>query len=177
MSKKNNNNPNPNPNPEPPEPQPGNQNPNPEPKPGEEETDLDKFKKIKDNYEAQLSDKDKKIDELQKQLKEKESEVDNTIDHLNGAVNEKLKQAEKMKELQETVNELVKDKAEATVDKFIQQGKIAPAQRDTALKLCLSDNDTFLEFYENAKPIVETQNTRKSVPTGIAEGIVNYLKN
>ena len=137
---------------------------------------LGKFKKIRENYESKLSDKDKEIEELRKQLKEKESEVDNTIDNLQDEVNEKVAQAEKMKELQDTVNQLVQDKAEATVDKFIQQGKIAPAQRETALKLCLSDNDTFLEFYENAKPIVETQNKRVSAPAGVAERISNYLK-
>ena len=165
-------------------PQPGtgeeennqNEETNPQPGTGEEESDLDKFKKIKDNYENQLSDKDKEIEELRKQLKEKESEVDNTIDNLQDEVNEKVAQAEKMKKLQDTVNQLVQDKAEATVDKFIQQGKIAPAQRETALKLCLSDNDTFLEFYENAKPIVETQNKRVSAPAGVAERISNYLK-
>ena len=166
-----------------PEPTNGDQNPtpNPDPTPNPGETGgddvLDKFKKIKENYESKLTDKDKEIEELKEQLKAKESEVNNTIDDLNDEVNEKLEQVEKMNELQATVNELLKDKAEATVDKFIQEGKIAPAQRDTALKLCLSDNDTFLELYENAKPIVETQQKRQSLPLGTAERIANYFKN
>ena len=137
---------------------------------------LGKFKKIRENYESKLSDKDKEIEELKKQLKQKETKVDETIDELTDEVNEKLEQAEKMKELQNTVNELVKDKAEATVDKFIQEGKIAPAQRETALKLCLSDNDTFMSLYENARPIVQTQQKRVSAPAGIADSIMNYFK-
>lgn len=159
-----------------------NPNPNPEPNPnptgdhsGDEDT-LDKFKKIRENYENKLSDKDKEIEKLKEQLKAKDIKVDETIDELTGEVTEKLEQAEKMKELQNTVNELVKDKAEATVDKFIQQGKIAPAQRETALKLCLSDNDTFMALYENAKPIVQTENKRISAPAGIAESLMNYFK-
>ena len=82
-----------------------------------------------------------------------------------------------MKELQNTVNELVNDKAEATVDKFIQQGKILPAQRETALKLCLSDNDTFLDLYENAKPIVDVgEQKSKPVPTEFVGKMANYFK-
>ena len=146
------------------------QNPNPETTPNPQEGDpsgdediLGKFQKIKENYESKLSEKDKEIEELKKKLIDKESEVDETLDDLNGEVKEKLEQAEKMEELQSTVNELLRDKAEATVDTFIQQGKIAPAQRETALKLCLSDNDTFMELYKNAKPIVETQKKFKMV--------------
>lgn len=150
-------------------------NPNPDDIPDDDT--LGKFKKIRENYESKLSDKDKEIEKLKEQLKAKDNEVDETLGELTDEVNEKLEQAEKMKELQSTVNELVKDKAEATVDKFIREGKLAPSQRETALKLCLSDNDTFLDLYENAKPIVETQNTRKSVPAGVAGRIANYFKN
>lgn len=144
--------------------------------PIDDDDTLGKFKKIRENYENKLSDKDKEIEKLKEQLKAKDIKVDETIDELTGEVNEKLEQAEKMKELQNTVNELVKDKAEATVDKFIQQGKIAPAQRESALKLCLSDNDTFMALYENAKPIVQTENKRISAPAGIAESLMNYFK-
>lgn len=155
-----------------------NQNPTQEPQVPEEDDDmLGKFKTIKENYESKLSDKDKEIEELKQQLKAKESEVDTTIEDLNDEVKEKLAQAEKMKELQATVNELVHDKAEATVDAFIQQGKILPVQRESALKLCLLDSDTFLGLYRDAKPYVETQQKRKSISTGTAERIANYFKN
>ena len=161
----------PKPNPEP--------NPNPEPQnEGEGKGDaLDKFKEIKDKYENQISEKDKEIEELRKQLKAKESEVDETIGNLNDEVNDKLKQAEKIKDLQATVDELVDERAEATVDAYIQKGVILPSQKEAAKKLCLNDNDTFLDLYRDAKPIVETQSKRKSVPSGTAERIANYFKN
>ena len=161
----------PKPNPEP--------NPNPEPQnEGDGKGDaLDKFKEIKDKYENQISEKDKEIEELRKQLKAKESEVDETIGNLNDEVNDKLKQAEKIKDLQATVDELVDERAEATVDAYIQKGVILPSQKEAAKKLCLNDNDTFLDLYRDAKPIVETQSKRKSVPSGTAERIANYFKN
>ena len=155
-----------------------NPNPNPEPQnEGDGKGDaLDKFKEIKDKYENQISEKDKEIEELRKQLKAKESEVDETIGNLNDEVNDKLKQAEKIKDLQATVDELVDERAEATVDAYIQKGVILPSQKEAAKKLCLNDNDTFLDLYRDAKPIVETQSKRKSVPSGTAERIANYFK-
>lgn len=138
---------------------------------------LDKFGEIKERYENELTEKDKEIEELKKQLAEKEGEVDSTISNLNDEVNEKLAQAEKIKNLQETVDNLVKERAETTVDNYIQKGIILPSQRESAVKLCLSDNDTFLDLYRDAKPIVETQQKRKSVPQGTAERIANYFKN
>jgi hypothetical protein len=71
----------------------------------------------------------------------------------------------------------VEERAEATVDAYVQKGIILPAQREAAKKLCLTDNDTFLDLYRDAKPIVETDQKRKSVPTGTAERIANYFKN
>jgi len=154
------------------------QNPNPEQNPQNNDDEvLDKFNEIKERYETELSEKDKTIEELKKQLKTKEGEVDNTIQTLNDEVNNKLEQAEKIKSLQATVDELVEERAEATVDAYIQKGIILPAQKEAAKKLCLTDNDTFLDLYRDAKPIVETQKKRKSVPTGTAERIANYFKN
>lgn len=155
------------------------QNPNPEPQPQNNNDGeiLDKFNEIKERYETELSDKDKEIEELKKQLQDKNKEVDNTIQNLNDEVNDKLEQAEKIKSLQATVDELVEERAEATVDAYVQKGIILPAQKEAAKKLCLTDNDTFLDLYRDAKPIVETDQKRKSVPTGTAERIANYFKN
>ena len=150
------------------------QKPNPEP---QDDNVLDKFQEIKNKYETELSDKDKEIQELKKQLKQKESEVDETIGNLNDEVNDKLEQAEKIRNLQSQVDELVEERAEATVDAYIQKGIILPSQKEAAKKLCLTDNDTFLDLYRDAKPIVETEKKRKSIPTGTAERIANYLKN
>jgi predicted RNase H-like nuclease (RuvC/YqgF family) len=154
-------------------------NPNPEPQPQNNNDGeiLDKFNEIKERYETELSDKDKEIEELKKQLQDKNKEVDNTIQNLNDEVNDKLEQAEKIKSLQATVDELVEERAEATVDAYVQKGIILPAQKEAAKKLCLTDNDTFLDLYRDAKPIVETDQKRKSVPTGTAERIANYFKN
>ena len=159
----------------------GNQNPNPNPNPEtnpEPNEDLmGKFNEIKTKYEETISEKDKEIEEHKKQLQAKEGEVDTTIQNLNDEVNTKIQQAEKIKDLQATVNELVEERAEATVDAYIQKGIILPAQKEAAKKLCLNDNDTFLDLYRDAKPIVQTQEKRKSVAPGTAERIANYFKN
>ena len=154
-----------------------NPNPNPESKPEPNEDLMGKFNEIKTKYEETISEKDKEIEELKKQLQAKEGEVDNTIQNLNDEVNTKIQQAEKIKDLQATVNELVEERAEATVDAYIQKGIILPAQKEAAKKLCLNDNDTFLDLYRDAKPIVQTQEKRKSVAPGTAERIANYFKN
>ena len=143
----------------------------------EENNDLDKFEKIKENYENTIQDKDKEIEELKKQLKEKNEEVDETVDNLNDEVNEKLEQAEKIKSLQATVDELVEERAEATVDAYIQKGIILPSQKEAAKKLCLSDNDTFMDLYKDAKPIVDVGKPKsKPVPSKLMGQITNYLK-
>lgn len=159
-------NPGSNPNPE----------PTPEPQPGNDGDVLDKFKKIKENYESKLNEKDERIKELEKELVEKDKQNKNALNDLNNEVDERLKQSEEYKEILKKVEVLEKERAEATVDAYIQKGIILPTQRDTAVKLCLSDNDTFLDLYRDAKPIVETQNTRKSVPAGTAERVMKYLK-
>ena len=167
-----------------PEPNPDDRNPGsnpnpeptPEPQPGNDGDVLDKFKKIKENYESKLNEKDERIKELEKELVEKDKQNKNALNDLNNEVDERLKQSEEYKEILKKVEVLEKERAEATVDAYIQKGIILPTQRDTAVKLCLSDNDTFLDLYRDAKPIVETQNTRKSVPAGTAERVMKYLK-
>ena len=167
-------------------PEDNSQNPNPQQQQGDvggkpeqkpNDDPLDKFSQIKERYEKELSDKDKKIQELQDKLSKKDNEVNDAINDLNDEVNDKLEQAQKIQDLQATVNELVEERAEATVDAYIQKGIILPSQKEAAKKLCLTDNDTFLDLYRDAKPIVETQQKRKSVPTGTAERIANYFKN
>ena len=136
------------------------------------------FKELKTKYEQVIQDKDKEIAELTKANDLIQEKVDLTVDNLNDEVQAKLEANEKLAELNRTVEELVRDKAEATVDTFIQQGKILPAQRDTALKLCLSDNDTFLQLYQDAKPIIDTTQTPKArkVNDGIVDGLKDYFK-
>lgn len=174
MGNTNDTNPNPEPNSEP--------NPNPEPTPqpgtgtGNDDDVLDKFQKIKESYEAKLNEKDDKIKELESELEKKEKENNDNITHLNNEIDEKLKQSEEYKEMLKKVEVLEKERAETIVDTYIQKGILMPTQRDTAVKLCLSDTDEFLKLYKDAKPIVQTQEKRVSVPAGTAERIANYFK-
>ena len=137
----------------------------------------DDFEDIKQKYEEVIAEKDKEIAELNKTVDLTNKKVESTVNNLNDEVSEKLEQAEKLNELQKNVDELLKEKAEITVDNYIQKGVIPPAKREVAVNLCLKDNDTFLDLYRDAKPIVETQQKKRSVPTGTAERIANYFKN
>ena len=138
---------------------------------------LEKFQEIKTRYEAELTEKDKRIAELEKKLSSKDKEVDEAISNLNDEVNEKLEQAEELKRLQANVNELLQDKANAIVDKYIQQGKLVPAQKEKALDLCLADQDMFISLYENAPSIVDTNPQPKSQKvSGNVDKMVDYFK-
>ena len=156
----------------------GNPNPNPNPSEGNEgETPLDKYQKIKDEYENQLSSKDEEIEKLKQELADKQKEVDDALKDLGDEVGDKLKTSEEYKELLKTVEELQKERAEATVDAYIHKGVILPVQRETAVKLCLSDNDTFMDLYKDAKPIVDVGKPKsKPVPSDLMGRISNYLK-
>ena len=139
---------------------------------------LDKFNEIKNRYEKELSEKDKEIEELRKALSAKDKEVDDTIQNLNDEVNEKLAQAEELNQLRESVQELLNDKANALVDKYIHEGKLVPAQRDKALELCLADQDTFISLYEDAPSIVDTNPKPQSHRVrGDVEKMAAYFKN
>jgi septation ring formation regulator EzrA len=137
------------------------------------------FDELKSKYEKVIEDKNKEIAELNKANTLIQEKMDTTVDNLNDEVKAKLEMAEQLQDLNKTVEELVVDKAEATVDTFIQQGKILPAQRETALKLCLSDNDTFLDLYKDAKPIIDTTQAPKArkVNDSIVDGLKDYFKN
>ena len=150
-----------------------------DPKPETNETEvLDKFNEIKERYENELSSKDKEIAELKKQLEVKGKEVDDTIANLNDEVNEKLAQAEELTKLRESVQELLNDKANALVDKYISEGKLVPAQREKALNLCLADQDMFISLYEDAPSIVDTNPKPKSHKVmGNVDKMVDYFKN
>ena len=154
-----------------------NMDPTPEPTSNDSGDVLDKFNEIKTRYEKELDDKDKEIQELRKQLQEKDNEVNDTIQNLNDEVNEKLEQAEELKRLQANVNELLNDKANALVDKYINEGKLVPAQREKALNLCLADQDMFISLYENAPSIVDTNPKPKSKRISNVEKLGDYFKN
>lgn len=131
---------------------------------------------IKKQYETIIEEKDQEIAKQKLELEKKSSQIDDTVQDLNNEVEARLKESEAYKNLQTKLAEMEKERAEATVDAYIQKGIILPKQRESAIKICLNDNETFLDLYRDAKPIVETENKRNSVPTGTAERITNYLK-
>ena len=131
-----------------------------------------------DNSFDELKEKYEKVNELNKSNEIIKEKMETTVDNLNDEVKLKLEQSERLTELNKQVEELMRDKAEATVDKFITEGKILPAQKDTALKLCINDNDTFMELYENAKPIVETKTRHsRTIESDKINRIADYFKN
>lgn len=131
---------------------------------------------IKTKYETIIEEKDTEILKQKKELEKKTSQIDDTVNDLNNEVEARLKESEAYKDLQTKLAEMEKERAEATVDAYIQKGILLPKQRESAIKICLNDNETFLDLYRDAKPIVETEQKRKSIPTGTAERIANYLK-
>ena len=143
----------------------------------EAKTQDNTFDEIKTKYENIIKEKDNKINELEQTVETNQNQIDETVHNLNNEVQAKLEQTEAYKELQATVQQLEKERAEATVDTYIQKGILLPTQKDSAIKLCLNDNETFLNLYRDAQPIVDTTKERKSIPTGTAERIVNYIKN
>lgn len=143
----------------------------------EEAQNNNNLDEIKNKYQKIIEEKDKTIGELEQTVETNQQQIDQTVQDLNNQVQKELEQTEAYKELQATVAQLEKERAEATVDAYIQKGILIPAQKESAVKLCLNDNETFLNLYRDAKPIVDTQNQRKSIPTGTAERIANYFKN
>ena len=144
---------------------------------GKVDDKLDKFNEIKARFEKELEERDKKIKELEDQLSKKDKEVNDVISDLNDEVNDKLKQAEELKALQANVNELLTDKANALVDKYISEGKLVPAQREKALSLCLSDQDMFIDLYENAPSVIDTNLKPKSHKVlSNVDKMVDYFK-
>lgn len=135
------------------------------------------FEDIKKKYEDLIAEKDKTIQELEKTIDITNKKVDDTINDLNNEVDEKLKQSEEYKQLLQTVEELQKDKAEATVEAYIKKGIILPKQKDVAVKLCINDPDTFNDLYHDAKPIIQIDPKPHSQKVNVnEEAMVDYFK-
>ena len=135
------------------------------------------FNEIKEQYEQKIKEKNKEIEDLKKEVDNTKNKVDDTVDKLNEEIQARLDANEEYQNALSTIKELEQSKAEATVDTYIQKGVILPKQRETALKLCINDPETFSDLYRDAKPIVNTEGERKSIPTSTAERIANYFKN
>ena len=135
------------------------------------------FDELKQKYEEIIENKNNEINQLKTEVDTTKQKVDDTVDTLNTEIQARLDANEEYQKALATIRELEQTKAETTVDTYIQKGVLLPAQRETALKLCLNDPDTFSDLYRDAKPVVETTQKRRSIATGTAERIANYLKN
>lgn len=134
------------------------------------------LEEIKDKYQAIIDEKDQQIKELNKTVETNKKKVDSTVDDLNKEVEERLKQSEAYKDLEQKLHTMEVERAETVVDSYIAKGVLLPAQKESAVKLCLNDNDTFMNLYKDAQPIIDTRQERRSIATGTAERIANYLK-
>ena len=133
---------------------------------------------IKNKYQEIIDKKDNEIKELNDNLDKTKNKVDTTVNDLNDEIKARLEQSEAYKDLLATVEELQHDKAEALVDKYIHEGKLTPAQKPNALKLALNDQDTFIELYRDAQPIIDLNSKPKTKKLGIdASRLVDYFKN
>ena len=133
---------------------------------------------IKNKYQEIIDKKDNEIKELNDNLDKTKNKVDTTVNDLNDEIKARLEQSEAYKDLLATVKELQHDKAEALVDKYIHEGKLTPAQKENALKLALNDQDTFIELYRDAQPIIDLNSKPKTKKLGIdASRLVDYFKN
>ena len=135
------------------------------------------YEDIKQKYDEIIATKNQEIQELTIENQETRKKVNETVTNLQEEVQARLDANEEYQKLLSTVEELEREKAEATVDAYIKKGVILPVQRETALKLCINDPDTFENLYREAKPIVEIQEQRRSISNGTAQRIANYFKN
>ena len=129
------------------------------------------FNEIKNKYEKIIEEKNQTITNLETDLEKTKKKVDETVDTLNDEVQAKLDANEEQQKLLASVKELELEKAETTVDTYIKKGIILPKQRETAIKLCLNDNDTFTDLYKDAKPIVNVEEKKSNKINSLAKGL------
>lgn len=132
------------------------------------------FQDIKNKYEEIIENKNQEINTLQKEVENEKKKVNETVDTLKDEVQAKLDANEEYQKVLATVQELKVEQAETTVDTYIRKGVILPAQRETAVKLCLNDNDTFTELYKDAKPIVNVEENKSKRINSLAKGLAYF---
>lgn len=70
------------------------------------------------------------------------------------SLNEKIKSMVPVEEKKALEEKLALTDAESTVDAFIRDGKMSPAQRESGIKLALTDSGSFKAFYTASKSII-----------------------
>lgn len=133
------------------------------------------YDEIKEKYTKAIEIKDNEILELKNKNKELESKTDEALDKLGIEVKERLEQNEKFKKMQNMVNELENERADATIDTLIKKGVILGKQKESAKKLFMQDPDLFDELYADAKPVIDTESKPKARKiNNVAKGL-DYL--
>lgn len=133
------------------------------------------YDEIKEKYTKAMAVKDNEILELKNKNKELESKTDEALDKLGIEVKERLEQNEKFKKMQDMVNELENERADATIDTLIKKGVILGKQKESAKKLFMQDPDLFDELYADAKPVIDTESKPKARKiNNVAKGL-DYL--
>ena len=121
----------------------------------------DDFEDIKSKYEEAIAKKDEDIAKLKETLESSEKKVSKKEEELSQVVEEQIRQSELYKEAMGSIEELQKERAKTLVDKYINEGKILPAQKEVAYKLALNDDETFIALYKDAKPVVDLKQDDK----------------
>ena len=125
--------------------------------------------KMEDNIMAEEITMEAITEAIDKALEEKLAPINERLDTIEEAVEiepqETNEESEEVKAMKARIAELQKETATAKVDNLIAAGKILPAQKDSAVKLCASDAAQFDEMYKDA-PIIVDLNTRVGLEAG-----------
>ena len=134
------------------------------------------FDEIKQKYEKIINDKDEEIKKLNETVEATNKKVDTTVTDLNDEIKARLEATEEYKKLMATVEQLEKEKAEASVDAVIQKGLALPTQKEALRKWCLNDSDSFVEYFDNAQPIIEVDKQKSKKINADLNRLVDYFK-
>lgn len=120
-----------------------------------------------------MEDITKAITDAISPLEEKLTQFDERIATIEEAVEIEPKkpeeEPEEVKAMKAEIEKLTAERAEIKVDSLISEGKILPAQKESAVKLCASDATMFDEMYKDAPVLVNLDN-RTSLQAGNSQG-------
>ena len=134
----------------------------------------DDLKDIKAKYEELIKSKDDEINQLAETNAELQEQNEQNKSELNRSIEKELEATESYKEVLATVKELKTEQANTMVDSYINKGVILPAQRDAAVKLALSDADTFNSLYKDQPPIIQVNKEKHSIPSDKLKALQKY---
>ena len=112
---------------------------------------------------------DKALDEKLAPITERLDVIEDNIEIQEESGNKEDEESEEIKAREAKIAELKTEIATAKVDSLIAAGKMLPAQKDSAVKLCASDSKMFDEMYKDA-PVIVDLDDRKSIEGGSSGG-------